>query len=296
MKKVIVALLGFVLLTACGISLATPTISPEATTTPTATEVPPTPTITETPTLTETPTAAGPSAEFLATLNLNLDRTYEVVDNFYVDTYNNTKWVKLENGKWMATTLEERYGHLAPLNPPEPYQDQIAWVFGGHCHSGDQNYKKYVINAFWPGDNFIWDNQGINEEVGIFVIRDSNGELVPLNVRLHSPDVPGVFYLHLKVGETHKNVSKYGEAAELLPLGKQVQITLDYQAPRDALQPSFCNPNNGACTDQYNDEMHIFWAQEARIQAFIDALSSGYPISEDPDLILVTDPINIFEE
>lgn len=227
-----------------------------------------------------------PPAELLAQLNINPDRTYTVIDNYYVDTYNNAKWAVLDNGVWRETTPEEKYGHLAPLNPSEPYQNPKILINGDVFHSGDRNYQSYSLYAVWTGD--IVKSQG--EVQGIFVMRDLNGELIQLKVRLYSPDVPGKFNIFVTKqisANTSSTRPETGEPADLLPLGQQIELSIYYQVPKNAELPSLCDASNGMCTDQNNVAFRKFLEQEAEIQAFINDLRAGKKVAENPELVLI---------
>jgi hypothetical protein len=101
--------------TATATLTSTSTLTPSPT--PTATF---TPTITHTPTATPTPTPTSELPGLVATFGLNPEREYLIqeIDGvvYLVDQFNQAKMLKKENGAWIDTSLEEKYGHLVNQN------------------------------------------------------------------------------------------------------------------------------------------------------------------------------------
>lgn len=226
--------------------------------------------------------------------------------NYYVDSYNGAKVAKLENGQWVETTLEERYGHLAPINPDDPYIDPSpnysTKSYGDDFHVKDRNYKVQFLYPIWTGDlttrQVTDQDKQITEVDGIFVMRDTKGELVQLTIRLHSPDVQGDFSLTVKkmIDSTQsQSFPATGDPTNLLPLGKQVWLVVYYQTPKSAIVPSTCSSFNGYCSDEYNAGMRQFWAQETATQEFIKALNIGEKVPENSGLVLIPSHIQIKE-
>ena len=282
-------------LAACGINSASSTPTQEITpTTPPPTETF-TPSKTSSPTATETPVA--PSAEFLAALNLNLDRSYEVIDNFYVDTYNNAKWAKLDNGVWVETTLEEKYGHLVPLNPDRPYLPTGAAVSdkGDNYHHYDPAYQVLLINPVWTGDvikkQVTYQGATIEEEGGVFVLRDLSGKLVDFRIRFGSLEVPGSVTIGIETPLTRMD-SETGDPVNIFHLGEQVGVWIYFEAPGNSSILSTCFPN-GFCTDEYNAGMVRFREQRTAIQTFINALIKGEEVPEHSELVLIYDLMSV---
>jgi hypothetical protein len=243
-----------------------------------------------------------PPAELLAKLSLNPDRTYEVRGNYYVDSTpntNNTKWAVLDNGVLRETTLEEKYGDLAPLNPSEPYQNMETWVLGDDFHNRDENYKSQILDPVWTGDSFVRqvDDQGgqISEEDGIFVMRDLNGVMRQVNIRFDSDDINGGFkiYITTQVSGTTTHTEAAIVDPKILPLGKQLKVYAYYKVPKNAVETA--RFYSGVSTDEYKAGLRRFWAQETGIQAFIDALRAGEKVTANSDLVVIPRSIYVDE-
>ena len=188
-----------VILSACGSSPTTaptvevsPTMLSQATETSTAlpptatqkpTEVPPTKTPsatpTELPTKTPEPTSTPITAESIArSHNFFIEgRTYSQIDGYLVDDYNKAKMLKLEGGKWVDTTLEEKFGHLAP-------KDGYYGVTSIVGHAGGETLNSTGLEMIWTG-SYTTETvlvSGIDKETTVtwlnFVTRNSKGELI----------------------------------------------------------------------------------------------------------------------
>lgn len=251
-------------------------VSPTATLPPTAvpTEVP-TETAVPTPVLAET-TPALPRVE----LGLNPERKYVFSEGYVVDTFNGAKMLKWDSeaSEWVDTTLEEKYGHLAPADKkvkPDPSDTgrliettlddpeglyikddlNLPYIggkgYGDAYAQGNTNYKVFLINPVWTGNTVevLIDYEG-KEIIDIaieVVFRDLNGVLIR---RLVSFDSPALGHKAIVTwGDTSKTAVhgedsggvKVGEPYELLKMfipGQQVEVAFPYSRPKNTRLPA----------------------------------------------------------
>jgi hypothetical protein len=129
----------------------------------------------------------------ISIFNLNSERTYTVVDNYLVDGFNQAKMAKWENGAWVGTTLEEKYGHLITEVYSQPVLMGYGNIFfdGGLENDGtDRRYENVQICGNSTGNLWVQKEEiagvGIETDVvyGEFVFRDAKGRLKLLKVRV----------------------------------------------------------------------------------------------------------------
>lgn len=190
------------LISACGetnpATLA-PVVLPTTEASPTAvvptvapTEVPPTATTAPTevpPTKTPEPTATEVSADSVATQNQDKmggyyreDMTYSYTEEngvkYMADEYGN-KMLKYENGAWVETSKEEKWGHMLWSEKDTNYQVEMK--------TGSNNIKQFTVNAaVWTGyyyrESIPFEEGGVDVDstVIVLVTRDVNGKIVEI--------------------------------------------------------------------------------------------------------------------
>ncbi len=191
-----------------------------------ASEVPPTSTLSVSPTEialppTPEPTATQVSAENLARKNgfYIEGRAYSVVEEngakYVVDGYNQAKMLRYEDGVWVDSTLEEKYGHLAP-------KEAKYKVTRFETANGGGGYR---FDVYWTGNyyqeslHFDEINQDIPVIRVLYVTRDVNtGKLVEVEDvfgrDMAQVGVGGAF----KITATHEVSQPWGNGfAEISP-------------------------------------------------------------------------------
>jgi hypothetical protein len=249
------------------IPTATATFNPTSTLTPTPT-ITLTPTATPTPTLTPTPTSELPG--LVATFGLNPEREYltQEIDGivYLVDQYNQAKMLKHVREKWVDTSLEEKYGHLAP-------RDKFSVLtvvmnrFNDDTGVRDSFYDSQHRNVFFS----VWSTGNVNivrefnSELGMetenvdgeVVFRDQDNILTKLDVRFdvvapgqkfnmiwctpaENPDNTGYFSNCLLMNEVELD-STEEELGWYKQPGRQLELYIRYERPD---KPPLMFPNN----------------------------------------------------
>ncbi len=223
----------------------TDTPTPTNTGTPTAT-----PTSTATPTATLTPTP-DLIAQAISQFGLNPERTYTIVNGYLVDSFNQAKMAKWENGAWLDTTLEEKYGHLIK----DVYSQPVGMGYGNLFFDGglendgtDRRYENVTICGNSTGNLWVEKEEISGLEIvtdviyGEFVFRDAKGEVRLLKVRVdvidpeereHAVDVTTPAYpgICLTAGTFFAKADTAEEEMDYFGPGAPVAIIFSYKRP-----------------------------------------------------------------
>jgi hypothetical protein len=274
--KLLVVFLSGTLIAGCSMSTPQPTptaIVPTATATfnPTST-LTPTPTVTLTPTVTPTTTLTPiPTSELpglVATFGLDPEREYltqEIQGLVYlVNQFNKAKMLRKENGEWVDTSLEEKYGHLAPrdgflFTPMEGNE------FHDDTGAYDPSQHKSVVFSVWSTGNVNLVRE-FNSDLGMetenifgdVVFRDKDNVLIKLDVRFdvaipgqeikmpvcsptEKPDDSGFFDGECRLWNLMKLDSIKEELEWYNKPGRQMSLSFNYERPE---RPPISFPNN----------------------------------------------------
>ncbi len=300
MKKnssLLILLLGFC--TACvGIVSPTATIPPTlmATLTPTPNQTPtltvtPTPTATPAPTLTPT---QDPIALAIIQFDLNPERTYTIVEDYLVDSFNQAKMAKWENGAWVDATLEEKYGHLAPENPNFFYTGWHVSGVPGDYWSRDSRNKPALIVPVYTGNSkevnwwYEQESREISLEVLQFVFRDNEKVLYEIHVAVGSKDVDkSLFYMEgVNTGGALFRTTDVSKLSGVLNPGERAEIHFNQVAVVPPEKKCFEERDLEFCTDNAIMLFHLWQTNGERISQFAEAAQLGKEINSVADIII----------
>ena len=125
-----------------------------------------------TQTVTVTP---GPDIQAaLSQFYLNTDQSYSFVWGYLVNGFNQAKMAKWEYYAWVDTTLEEKYGHLVPVDEKAVVFKGVGQIYGPDL-SWNRKYLEVQMGTRSTG-NITWSEKYL-PEIGrkVDVVR---GELV----------------------------------------------------------------------------------------------------------------------
>ncbi|MDZ7586270.1 MAG: hypothetical protein U0946_00825 [Patescibacteria group bacterium] len=134
--------------------------------------------------------------------DLNPEREYVISEDgqYLVDTYNKAKMAKWAEGAWADTTLEEKYGHQAPL-------DADYELTRGEVTTGEVFYS---VPVYWTGTFnkgtilFRETGQEIETTEIVLVTRDADGHLIEVDSLFHEL-YPTAASLRIDITETRDN-------------------------------------------------------------------------------------------
>lgn len=253
-------------------------------------------------------------AAAIEALELNPEREYVIEGDYLVDTYNQAKMAKRENGVWVDTTLEEKYGHLAPLEGPiSPY---LGWkgrvnftgIGDDLLGPGDMAYEYYLINPVVTGniEETTRFHPGLGREIVIpkveLVFRDQHGEMILIEAYIYSPDLEGnkgyfeAKYLLNGGGYGEVSWESYDEVmSKLIKPGNQLKIVVYYKRPRGALLPAGkIYPRTGVSSDEGNMQHYLEVEQQDELAALINALRNGEEVGDLDDLIVPASNLEVW--
>lgn len=233
--------------------------------------------------------------------------TDEGTYTYLYDRYNATKLARFESGEWVRTTLEEKYGHLAPKG--KTYYRR-AVVGTDAYHPGSENYKQvkvdYIATGDWVEYGIDYPDRGEITDIGhVVVMRDVSGKLVRRVMSFVSPELEGDKRLNLYFNRSWDDTNRemiFGNFEELKKYfkpGTTVFIQTAYEWPRGGLPTENCDFPEW-CTNEYLKSYYLFREHESDIKTFAYNLINGIPVENDgseEDLILVAGmPLNVVAE
>jgi hypothetical protein len=317
------------------IATRTPSLMPTATPTPTIT-LTPTPTATSTITLTPTPDIEAVIRSLVSEFNLNSEREYTIVSSegrqYLVDTFNQAKMAKLEEGNWVNTTTEEKYGHLVPegeklrINFPGIKSVEIPDPSQGIYQRDIQEYD-YMDFVAWSVGNMSYVkeySEDLGQEVvnvyGTIVFPDHEGKLKEMNVKytVVDPGYPPLTWVcnwnwNGDLESWYDSYEMFGDACE----GKNIVRVIDtvekfvefHNKPGQMVvvgyvtdrpdDPPVVNKRNDWPTI-YNRAAHYSWHRDKEFyQKFTDFIEEGGDIDISKDFVLAATDVSVvmtFEE
>jgi hypothetical protein len=233
----------------------------------------------------------------------NTEREYEIVTTdageYLVDTFNQAKMARREGNGWVETDWRERYDHLLPEEPRQPY-------IGGGYHIGDLLYNsdtRFVSREIRPivtGNSMekrIFDEYQGREVIMTFletVIRYRN-EVVPFYVYAGSDDIPGTFrlgYYFYDPDGTPRGSGFYmaettDELMQRLPPGSQVSVTFQFERPEVPIPNVPCSEITSYCIDDYAAMVGLFWRQVDALQELNRRIDAGESLGDVMEELLI---------
>jgi hypothetical protein len=249
-----------------------PTIQPAGTLTESSIKTA-TPTDTAVPTLERSPTPTMNPQEIAGLVSLNPERTYIITDvvsntvtiRYLMDTYNNAKMAKWDEASkaWVDTTVEEKYGFMAPLEINPPYIPR-QYTYGSNIDPYDRRYISYITNPIFTG-NVVedrWFNPDSNSNITRHsletVIRDNKGNMHLLYFYIGSPDLDGLKAVVTcnQYGGCIEETGSIDDILKLFKPGEQITAYFYYQWPENILPSRQCY-SNGTCRDETRASYYI---------------------------------------
>lgn len=232
-------------------------------------------------------------------LPLNPERKYTVINNYVVDGFNQAKMAKWnsETNEWVDTTLEEKYGHLALIEPKIPYVDIDAVVEGRESfYQGDKNFKEFRFYPVWTGntEERVMDFEGreIRDLTVEVVFRDSRNILFRALISYNSPDLKGDGFIQWIDYKNQTSDFYIGPPEDLLEYfvpGQQIEEYFITDRPNYAIPPqgNYCGYENSLCVEEYRKNIYIYNSDPEILKKFAQELQEGI-VDESMNGIVLT--------
>ena len=253
--------------------------------------------------------------EIAKLMDLNPDRTYVVTtdndeggdEKYLVDTYNQAKMAKWgkEDGAWIDSSLEEKYGLIAPQKIDPPYNPRQR-TFGSNIDAYDTRYISYILNPIFTGNVFkdIWFNPDLASEVTRYaletVIRDDKANLHKLNFYLGSPDINGLKPVNItdSFGGSVEKTGTIDEVIKFFKPAEQINTYFYYQWPENVLPSRGCYSRNGTCRDEIRAEYYMLQENLDTITELVSNLNNmeSYKYATDQNEIILPSRFIIIKE
>jgi hypothetical protein len=286
------------------IAISSPSPAPTATPTPTLTQTP-IPTASTTITSTITPDVAETVHQIVSELALNPDRTYEIASintrEYLIDTYNQAKMAKFVRGTWVETNLEERYGHLLPVEPTHPYIGSPNYIGDYPFHdSRDGRFLLREISPIATGNyNEVLEfdpRQGKDVRMTILqTIFEYQNKIWPLNVYVGSDDIPGAKPLNFRIYQPDgyffvamlyvKPTTE--EFVQLFPPGTQFGVFFNFVRPKNSVPVQLSCSWTGECMYEHAFIDHLFHLQAEDLFEFNRRLEQGEDLGNLPETLII---------